>query len=395
MLNPRRNLIWCFYSMLLVIICIVFGCYRVLTTHHLRIPVNHWKLINIKSQARHDLLSIIELPSDITPAPSEITLMDQPQQPSTSPNLMNRTHIWGLPMEPVNIVYPGNIYFSVKTTHYYYSERLLDLLLTWCQAVDKDKLSIVSDKSPSEDQAYVYVLRKAGFDIIDSDCLSSHSDDGLCCKLGTEFAAYYEAVKQHKDDKDSYQWFCHFDDDVYVNVPQLSKLLQQYDPHQPYYLGKWPGKKRNETNVVPILHETNRTKPISLKKKAFRYATGAVYCISQALMMEAKKFFDGHGAIHKMHEVIDLPDDMVVGFVIGMVLGYNVTDISGMNSQYDDVSSSSLQELSNYITVSSSISSVHSLTQFRLKSLSNDITWSWFMTFHCLLYPSVSWCHRL
>ena len=128
--------------MLLVIICIVFGCYRVLTTHHLRIPVNHWKLINIKSQARHDLLSIIELPSDITPAPSEITLMDQPQQPSTSPNLMNRTHIWGLPMEPVNIVYPGNIYFSVKTTHYYYSERLLDLLLTWCQAVDKDKVNL-------------------------------------------------------------------------------------------------------------------------------------------------------------------------------------------------------------------------------------------------------------
>ena len=52
----------------------------------------------------------------------------------------------------------------------------------------------------------------------------------------------------------SYQWFCHFDDDVYVNVPQLSKLLQQYDPHQPYYLGKWPGKKRNETNVVVSYH---------------------------------------------------------------------------------------------------------------------------------------------
>jgi len=67
-----------------------------------------------------------------------------------------------------------------------------------------------------------------------------------------------------------------------------------------------------------------------------------------------------------MHEVIDLPDDMVVGFVIGkctsytvfctsicigMVLGYNVTDIKDMNSQYDDISFSNLQEMSNYVCV--------------------------------------------
>ena len=38
---------------------------------------------------------------------------------------------------------------------------------------------------------------------------------------------------------DRYQWFCHSDDDVYVNVPKLSRLLQQYDPHKPYYIGKW------------------------------------------------------------------------------------------------------------------------------------------------------------
>ena len=50
----------------------------------------------------------------------------------------------------------------------------------------------------------------------------------------------------------SYQWFCHFDDDVYVNVPQLSKLLQQYDPHQPYYIGKWPSKKRGGAVDVPV-----------------------------------------------------------------------------------------------------------------------------------------------
>ena len=39
---------------------------------------------------------------------------------------------------------------------------------------------------------------------------------------------------------DRYQWFCHADDDAYVNVPKLSRLLQQYDPHKPCYIGNFP-----------------------------------------------------------------------------------------------------------------------------------------------------------
>ena len=77
------------------------------------------------------------------------------------------------------------------------------------------------------------------------------------------FANYYKAMEEHKDDKNryniqvchidtalySYQWFCHFDDDVYVNIEPLSKLLQQYDPNKPHYIGKWIGKKRHQINV--------------------------------------------------------------------------------------------------------------------------------------------------
>lgn len=36
----------------------------------------------------------------------------------------------------------------------------------------------------------------------------------------------------------SFRWFCHFDDDNYVNVPQLLKLLQSYNPQEDWYLGK-------------------------------------------------------------------------------------------------------------------------------------------------------------
>ena len=54
---------------------------------------------------------------------------------------MNATHINGILMEPVKANYTRNIYFTIKTTHKYYTKRLFPLMLTWFQVVDKDKVS--------------------------------------------------------------------------------------------------------------------------------------------------------------------------------------------------------------------------------------------------------------
>lgn len=35
-----------------------------------------------------------------------------------------------------------------------------------------------------------------------------------------------------------FRWFCHFDDDNYVNVPRLLKILDNYNPREDWYLGK-------------------------------------------------------------------------------------------------------------------------------------------------------------
>lgn len=38
-----------------------------------------------------------------------------------------------------------------------------------------------------------------------------------------------------------HRWFCHFDDDVYVNIRELVALLRNYAPSiEPVYLGRWP-----------------------------------------------------------------------------------------------------------------------------------------------------------
>ena len=44
------------------------------------------------------------------------------------------------------------------------------------------------------------------------------------------------------------KWWCHFDDDNYVNVPQLVKVLQRYNPLSDWYLGKSSIKQPLEIN---------------------------------------------------------------------------------------------------------------------------------------------------
>ena len=53
---------------------------------------------------------------------------------------INSTHVNGILMEPINAKLLGNVYFTIKTTHKYYTSRLLPLMLTWLQAVDKNKV---------------------------------------------------------------------------------------------------------------------------------------------------------------------------------------------------------------------------------------------------------------
>ena len=42
-------------------------------------------------------------------------------------------------------------------------------------------------------------------------------------------------------------WFCHFDDDVYVNVPALVKFLEHYNGKEDkHYFGHYPNQRRGK-----------------------------------------------------------------------------------------------------------------------------------------------------
>ena len=56
----------------------------------------------------------------------------------------------------------------------------------------------------------------------------------------------------------SLRWYCHFDDDLYVNPQALTDLLSQHDPTTDQYLGAWA--------VVGRVHRQNRI-PVSSSMK--------------------------------------------------------------------------------------------------------------------------------
>lgn len=48
----------------------------------------------------------------------------------------------------------------------------------------------------------------------------------------------YGYRKRYKAALFCFRWFCHFDDDNYVNVPRLVRFLGDYNPREDWYLGK-------------------------------------------------------------------------------------------------------------------------------------------------------------
>ncbi|VDP05746.1 unnamed protein product [Heligmosomoides polygyrus] len=105
-----------------------------------------------------------------------------------------------------------------------------------------------------------------------------------------------------------FRWSCHFDDDNYVNVQALRRLLSSRNSSLPWYIGK---------------SSTLRPLNIPMKSKGkipIWFATGgAGICLSQALLEKLgpyteKQKFEG------FCDVYMLPDDVTLGFIISKCL---------------------------------------------------------------------------
>uniref|UniRef100_A0A8D1SWA0 LFNG O-fucosylpeptide 3-beta-N-acetylglucosaminyltransferase n=1 Tax=Sus scrofa TaxID=9823 RepID=A0A8D1SWA0_PIG len=147
----------------------------------------------------------------------------------------------GLP-RPLEPLAPHDVFIAVKTTKKFHRARLDLLLETWISR-HKEMTFIFTD---GEDEA----LAKRTGNVVNTNCSAAHSRQALSCKMAVEYDRFIESGRK---------WFCHVDDDNYVNVRALLRLLASYPHTQDIYLGK-PSLDRpiqatervSETKVVSV-----------------------------------------------------------------------------------------------------------------------------------------------
>ncbi|KAI1301577.1 Fringe glycosyltransferase [Halotydeus destructor] len=217
------------------------------------------------------------------------------------------------------------IYISVKTTKKFHNSRLDLILRTWF-ILARDQTYFFTDAEDIEYQ------EKTNGHLINTNCSSSHNRKALCCKMSVEFDLFLNSDKK---------WFCHFDDDNYVNVPRLIDLLKAYNPQEDWYLGKPSIRKP----LRVLNHDTG-------KDMEFWFATGgAGFCLSRSLSMKMLPIVSG-GKFITIGEKIRLPDDVAIGYVIEKMLGKNLTVIEQFHSHLEPMKAISPSTFAEQISFS-------------------------------------------
>lgn len=266
-----------------------------------------------------------------------------------------------------------SLFISVKTTQKFHTNRLNLILETWFNEAPQQTYFF----SDAEDSV---VQNRSGNHLINTGCSSSHSRKSLSCKMSVEL----ETFIKHNDKR----WFCHFDDDNYVNVYQLVKLLEDYNPQDDWYLG------RISTNIPIIVPDKKKKKNIS-----FWFATGgAGFCLSRSLVSRMTPYIAG-GQFITIGDDIRLPDDVTLGYIVDYLLNVPVTVIHKFHSHLEPMKSISHDKLAQQISLSYSNNTdymnVVDVDALNLKALDKDRDPTRFLSLHCYLVPTSKYCFEL
>ncbi|XP_023792913.1 beta-1,3-N-acetylglucosaminyltransferase lunatic fringe [Cyanistes caeruleus] len=262
---------------------------------------------------------------------------------------------------------PRDVFIAVKTTKKFHKARLELLLDTWISR-NRDMTFIFTDGEDEE-------LKKQARNVINTNCSAAHSRQALSCKMAVEYDKFIESGRK---------WFCHVDDDNYVNVRMLVKLLSSYPHTQDIYIGK-PSLDR------PI-QATERISENKMHPVHFWFATGgAGFCISRGLALKMSPWASG-GHFMSTAEKIRLPDDCTIGYIIESVLGVKLIRSNLFHSHLENLHQVPKSEIHKQVTLSYGMfenkrNSIHMKGAF---SVEEDP--SRFRSVHCLLYPDTPWC---
>ncbi|XP_061605826.1 beta-1,3-N-acetylglucosaminyltransferase lunatic fringe isoform X1 [Phyllopteryx taeniolatus] len=277
-----------------------------------------------------------------------------------------------LATSPAEDIGPDDLFIAVKTTKKFHQPRLNLLLDTWISR-SMQQTYIFTDGEDEE------LKRKIGelfwSHAINTNCSAAHSRQALSCKMAVEYDKFIELGKK---------WFCHVDDDNYVNVRALLKQLSQYQHTQDVYIGK-PSLDR------PI-EATERLGDNKMKPVNFWFATGgAGFCVSRGLALKMSPWASG-GHFMNTAEKIRLPDDCTVGYIIESVLGVSLIRSNLFHSHLENLQQVSRSEIHKQITLSYGMFENKSNIINLKGAFTVEEDPSRFKSVHCLLYPDTLWC---
>ncbi|XP_019869547.2 fringe glycosyltransferase isoform X1 [Aethina tumida] len=261
----------------------------------------------------------------------------------------------------------NDVFISVKTTKYYHAHRLPIILKTWFQLA-KNQTWFFTDSDDPEFQ------QKTHGRMINTKCSSSHNRKALCCKMSVEFDTFIDTDKK---------WFCHFDDDNYVNVPRLVQFLADYNPREDWYLGK--------PSIQAPLEIINKDK--TSQKVKFWFATGgAGFCLSRALALKMVPLASG-GKFISIGEKIRLPDDVTMGYIIEHLLRKPLTVVDHFHSHLEPMKFIRRDMLQDQISFSYS-KNKEEWNVVKVEGFDVKYDPKRFLSLHCHLFPRFNFCPR-
>ncbi|XP_075435836.1 LOW QUALITY PROTEIN: beta-1,3-N-acetylglucosaminyltransferase radical fringe [Ascaphus truei] len=157
----------------------------------------------------------------------------------------------------------NDVFIAVKTTKKYHKSRLDLLMQTWISGQNSQTF-IFTDWEDQE------LRQKAGSRMVHTNCSGVHTRQALCCKMAVEYDKFVLSAKK---------WFCHLDDDNYLNLRALRDLLSAFSHIRDVYVGR-----PSLDHPIETPDSVKGDGTVSLK---FWFATGgAGFCISRGLALK-------------------------------------------------------------------------------------------------------------
>ncbi|XP_055373299.1 fringe glycosyltransferase [Condylostylus longicornis] len=292
---------------------------------------------------------------------------------ATLNNLINQQYgsvVTGTPKPSITQL--DDIFISVKTTKNYHDNRLALIIKTWFQLA-KDQTWFFTD---TEDK---YYQEKTKGHLINTNCSMGHFRKALCCKMSAELDVFLESGKK---------WFCHFDDDNYVNIPRLVRLLDEYNPAVDWYLGK-----PSISSPLEIHLDSKNSSIPTNKKITFWFATGgAGFCLSRALTLKMLPIAGG-GKFISIGDKIRFPDDVTMGFIIEHLLKVPLTVVDNFHSHLEPMEFIRPETFHDQVSFSYARMK-NEWNVVKIDGFDQKTDPKRFYSLHCHLFPYFSFCPR-